>query len=190
MKNEIVEILVEESSMKNFLSELLPKILPEGYVLNENCFIRAHEGKQDLQKSIPRKVRAFQSLSKPVKIIIVQDQDSSDCKLLKAKLQKLVSDNANVPTLIRIACKELEAWYIGDIEAIGKVYHSFKTEKYKKWSVFRNPDVCNASDELGKIITTFQKGYASKEISKHIDINNNRSESFNQFVSGVKRFLN
>lgn len=189
MRDEIVEILVEELSMKNFLSGLLPRILPEGFELNTNCFVRAHEGKQDLQKSIPKKVRAFQCLSKPVRVVIIQDLDSSDCLILKSKLQALVTENATIPSLIRIACKELESWYLGDMNAVAKVYPSFRAEKYLKKSVFRNPDLCNASNELSKMIPSFQKGFASKEIPRYIDINNNNSESFNQFVSGFKRFL-
>ncbi|NJO92961.1 MAG: DUF4276 family protein [Chloroflexia bacterium] len=189
MKNEIVEILVEEPSMRNFLNELLPKILPEGYILNGNCFIRAHQGKHDLQKSIPRKVIAFQHQSTPYKVIIVQDQDSNDCKVLKSHLQSLIVDNSPVPVLIRIVCRELESWYIGDMKAISMVYSGFKAERYINWAKFRIPDNCNASDELRKLIPTFQKGYASKEISRYIDIDNNKSESFNQFVSGIKRFL-
>ncbi len=190
MKYGQVEILVEEPSMKNFLSGILPNILPQGYQLNYNCFIREHQGKHDLNKSIPKKVKAYQNLSKPVKVIIVHDQDSANCKVLKSELQNLVSANSNVPSLIRIACRELESWYLGDMNALESVYPSFKANKYKNWAKFREPDTCNASDELRKLISTFQKGFASREIAKFIDLDNNTSESFNQFVSGLKKFLN
>jgi hypothetical protein len=189
MRNVVVEILVEELSMKNFLTVLLPRILPNGYRLNENCFIRAHEGKQDLQKSIPRKIRAFNQSKIPYKVIVLHDQDSADCRVLKQKLKQLVLDNAPIPMLIRIVCRELEAWYLGDMEAISKVYPAFKVDKYRNLTVFRKPDICNAADELKKRIPTFQKGYASKEIPKHFNLSQNSSESFNQFVLGLKHFL-
>ena len=48
-----IEILVEEPSMKEFLNILLPKILDNDWILNENYFIRSFEGKSDLQKNIP-----------------------------------------------------------------------------------------------------------------------------------------
>lgn len=190
MKNELIEILVEESSMKNFLYGILPKILPEGYQLNGNCFIREHEGKQDLKKSIPKKVKAYQHYSIPVKVIIIHDKDSSDCRVLKIGLEELVNTNSNIPSLIRIACQELEAWYLGDMDAIENVYPQFKADRYRNWSIFRNPDTCNASDELRKIIPTFQKGIASSEIAKYIDLNRNKSESFKHLISGIKKFLN
>lgn len=189
MKDELIEILVEEPSMKNFLSGILPHILPDGYKLNHNCFIREHQGKQDLKKSIPKKVRAYQHLSKPVKVVIIHDQDSADCKILKEELRNLVVSNSRVPSLIRIACRELEAWYIGDMDALESVYPIFKADKYRRWAKFRNPDICNASNELEQIISTFQKGIASKEITKYLDLENNKSESFNQFISGIKGFL-
>jgi hypothetical protein len=190
MKDEQIEILVEEASMKNFLSGILPKILPDGYQLNLNCFIREHQGKQDLKKSIPIKIRAFKHYKKFIKVIIIHDQDSSDCKVLKAELQKLANTISGVPSLVRIACKELEAWYIGDIDALEAMYPQFKANRYRNWSVFKNPDICNASDELRKLIPRFQKGIASKEITKHINLDKNKSKSFNHLITGIKKFLN
>ncbi len=55
---------------------------------------------------------------------------------------------------------------------------------------FRNPDNCSAFDEIKKLIPGFQKVYASKEISKHISIECNKSTSFKHLVTGIQRFLN
>jgi hypothetical protein len=190
MREEIIEILVEELSMKNFLSGILPKILPDGFHLNDNCFIREHEGKQHLKKSIPKKVKAYQNSSRPVKVIVIQDQDSSNCSKLKLELQNLVDSNSTIPCLIRIACRELESWYLGDLDALEKVYPQFKANKYKNWAKFRNPDLCNASYEIKRLIDTFQKGVVSKEITQYLDLKNNRSTSFKHLVSGICKFLN
>jgi hypothetical protein len=189
MRDELIEILVEEPSMKNFLIGILPNVLPAGYYLNSNCFIREHQGKHDLRKSIPKKVRAYSHLKSPVKVIIIHDQDSSDCKILKADLVNLVKSNSNIPFLVRIACRELEAWYIGDMNALEAIYPVFKASKYTNWSMFRNPDNCNASDELRKLIPMFQKGVASTEIPKYINLSKNRSGSFNQLITGIISFL-
>jgi hypothetical protein len=48
--------LLEEPSIKNVLEQLLPKIIPSE--LTYICI--AHQGKQDLAKSIPTKIKAFQ----------------------------------------------------------------------------------------------------------------------------------
>ena len=189
MKEEHIEFLVEEPSMRNFLQGILPRILPEGYQLDVNCFIREHQGKQDLKKSIPKKVKAFQYYSIPVKVVVIHDQDSSDCRQLKSELEKLITDNSNIPFLIRIACRELEAWYLGDMDALNAVYPGFNANSNRGKALFRNPDECNPSDEIRKRIPTFQKGYASKEIAQYFVLEKNRSTSFNQLVSGIRRFL-
>lgn len=54
-----LEFLVEERSMAEVLKVLLPRILPASWVLGENYFIRPHEGKSDLKRSIPKKLKGF-----------------------------------------------------------------------------------------------------------------------------------
>lgn len=184
-----VEFLLEEVSMKNALEVLLPKILPQGFKLNENCFLRPHNGKSDLEKSIPKKIKAFSSFGEETKIVVLQDQDSNDCKTLKRRLRELCEENGGRHFLIRIACKELESWYLGDLNAVQQVYPRFKAGRHCNKSKYRNPDLCQASDELKKLIPEFQKGFASREIPKHMTIEMNTSPSFKQFVEGLKKFL-
>lgn len=184
-----VEFLLEETSMENLLSIILPKILPLGYELGVNCFLRPHQGKSDLKKSIPNKIRTFSRFYKPSKIIIVQDQDSNNCVELKNELAALCKINGNCPVLIRISCRELENWYLGDMKAIQKVYPKFKARSHKYKAKFRNVDNCFGASELERMIDEFQKGYASKNIPKYMDLTTNKSSSFNQLISGVKRFL-
>jgi hypothetical protein len=76
--------LLEEPSLENVLKEILPKIIPD-----EISFICIpHQGKQDLAKSIPKKIRAFQ-FNPATKFVIVHDQDSHDCKKLKSELLEI-----------------------------------------------------------------------------------------------------
>lgn len=184
-----VEFLLEEESMKQVLEILLPKILPPSYKLGENCFLRAHNGKSDLRNSIPKKVKVFSNFHEETKLVILHDQDSNDCQKLKQDLTHLCKENGKCPVLIRIPCRELEAWYLGDMAAIEQAYPRFNAKKHRNKEKFRNPDMCQATSELRKIIPTFQKGVAARVIPKYMTIENNRSTSFNQFVSGLKQFL-
>mgnify|MGYP005823249739 CR=1 FL=1 len=179
MRNIRIEFLLEEESMSNFLKIILPKILPSDIILDRNCFLRPHSGKSDLAKSIPIKVRAF---SNKTKFVII---DLSDCKKLKNDLSNLIIKNGGKDFLIRIPCRELESWYLGDMESIEKVYPGFKAKNYKNKAAFRNPDECHASKDLSRICPDFQKGYASKNIAKYMDINTNNSKSFNVFINGI-----
>ena len=75
--------LLEEQSMKYFLDGLLPRILPE-----EIQFVTIpHEGKSDLQKSLTAQRQGW--TEPDVRFVVVQDQDSNDCRELKEKLLEL-----------------------------------------------------------------------------------------------------
>jgi len=189
MKREQIEILVEEPSMDNFLRVILPKILPEGYKLNDNCFIRPHEGKHDLQKAIPIKARAYKHHHLPVKIIIICDQNSSDCIILKKRLVKSITDNCKLPHLVRIVCRELECWYLGDLNAVEDVYPQSKATRYINKAKFRNPDLLNGANEMENLCQDFTKGYASREIPKRMRLNKNNSPSYHHLMSGIPNLL-
>ncbi|QKJ61971.1 DUF4276 family protein [Flavobacterium sp. M31R6] len=185
-----IEILVEEPSMKEFLTILLPNVLDNQWNLNGNYFIRSFEGKSDLQKNIPSKVKFLSNWNhEAVGVVIMQDQDSSDCKILKQKLLNICNQNGNCPKLVRIICRELESWYIGDFVAVNKAYPSFKHQNYINKSKFRIPDNCNAFDEIKKIVPDFQKVGGAKKIAPFINVETNKSESFQQTISGVIRFF-
>lgn len=175
--------------MRDVLEVLLPSILPQGYRLGENVFVRPHQGKSDLKKSIPTKMRALSHYGIPSLLVVLQDQDSHDCRVLKEELTDLCRQHGHCPFLVRIVCRELESWYLGDMDAIGQCYTSFKPDKYRQSAKFRNPDLCNAADELSKLIKGFSKGYAARNIPSHMDVSVNNSESFRQFRDGLQRFL-
>ncbi len=183
-----LEILVEEKSMEVFLRGLLPRILPDGFELDQNCYVRPHNGKQDLQSKIPQTVKAYQRYPYPVLLMVLQDQDSSDCLLLKSKLKELVvNNNAQVSHLIRIVCRELENWYLGDFRAIETIYPESKASKLINKSKYRIPDKPHGSVELHKISKDFSKVGCARGIGKVIDIDQNASISFRQFVNGLHK---
>ena len=184
-----IEILVEEPSMEECLKELLPKIVPARWKIAENYFIRKHQGKSDLQKSIHSKVRVFNNWHEPAAIIILHDQDSADCKILKEDLFERCGDHS-IQILIRIVCRELESWYLGDLTAVEKAYPNFNSNKLKRKAQFRNPDLLNAKDKLKKILPEYKEISSSREISKFMDVEQNRSISFKNFVSGIQTIFN
>lgn len=183
-----IEILVEEPSMEECLRNLLPKIVSAKWKLDENYFIRKHQGKSDLKKSIKTKLQGFKYFHEPVSVIILHDQDSADCKSLKNEIKQLCN-NYDKPLLIRIVCRELESWYLGDLPAIEKAYPNFKSEKYKNKSTLRNPDSLNAKDYLTHLLPEYREIQSSREISMHFEILTNKSESFRQFINGVYKIF-
>jgi hypothetical protein len=184
-----LEFLLEEPSMENVLKNILPIILPKNYQYNLNYFLRPHQGKSDLQKSIPNKMKRFSHFHEPVMLIILHDQDSNDCIRLKNELTELCKQHGQCPFFIRIVCRELESWYLGDMDAIEAAFPSFKAQHYKNKAKYRNPDLLNASDEISKLLPHFQKLDASMKISQHLKPEQNTSTSFKNFVSGIQKIF-
>ena len=174
--------LLEERSTKEMLNTLLPKIIPSDKF---SFLCIPHEGKSNLKKSIPVKLRAWREPN--VKFIIICDKDSSDCKVLKNEINKLVNSTKYSNTLIRIICTELESWYLGDLNAVSKAFSIDLTKKINK-PIYQNPDVLsNAKQELRRLVPLYQPISGSKYISKYMDINKNKSKSFQVFISGVRK---
>jgi hypothetical protein len=176
-------VMVEEESAKEVLNTLLPKILPK----DVHHIITCYEGKNDLQKSIPTKLRAWNVPN--TKFLILHDQDSADCVKLKEMLQSMCDEHRS-GVLVRIACIELEAWYFGDLYAVSKAYsRNLLTLSYKK--KYRIPDkIHNPKDELKKLIPQHQQVIGAKRIAPFMNIERNTSQSFNMFVSGLKKLFN
>ena len=180
--------LLEERSAKNVIESLLPKIISDNH-LTYICL--EHQGKQDLAKSIPRKLKAF-SHSPDTKFIVIHDQDSNDCKTLKSQLYQLCNQAGNSDVLIRIICRELESWFLGDLNAVEQAYSLKEGSLSRKQNQakFRNPDSLNsAKQELKNLLEEYYPGVGSKKIAPHLSLKNNTSTSFQTFVSGVKKLI-
>ena len=177
----IIVFLLEEKSMKYLLDGILPYILPDGV----RFITIPHEGKSDLQKSIPNKLLGWNMPD--TKFVIVQDQDSNNCRQLKRQLEDICMPYSNKEILIRIACHELEAWYFGDLDAVSKAYNKdLRVIKNKK--KYRVPDdIVNPKRELQKLLPEHQQIIGAQRIAKYMNMENNTSVSFRMFVDGVRR---
>jgi len=178
--NRIV-FLLEERSMKVLLDILLPRLFPG---ISFICL--AHEGKQDLEKSITRKLRAWKEPD--VRFVIVRDNDNTDCHALKQKLQKLCDLAGRSDTLIRIVCQELEAWYFGESKALAKAYEKSQLLHIEKKAKFRESDAIHKpSKEIVKLIPEFQKISGAKRLAKYLSRKGNRSNSYRVFMDGIEK---
>jgi hypothetical protein len=175
--------LLEEDSAKFFLDALLPRILPPGV----GFLTIPHKGKQDLRRSIPRKLKGW--LYPDDRFIVVHDQDSSDCRSLKAELKMLCLGAGRSDVKIRIACRELEAWYLGDLASLDQTYGT-QLQRLRDSRLFRTPDATvNPSQELAHRIPAFSKTDAARRLGRIIDLENNGSSSFRLLVETVRQLL-
>ena len=173
--------LLEEESMKALLDVLLPKILPA----DASFICIPHEGKQDLEKSIPIKLRAWKTPE--TSFIIVRDKDHADCLEIKKRLVELCKQAGRGDSLVRIACHELESWFLGDLAAVAQAFGIRKLAEQQQNRKYKEPDkLANASEELEKLVKDYRKVSGAKKIAEYMNINKNSSGSFNCFVNAVK----
>jgi hypothetical protein len=178
----------EERSAKEMLQIILPKILPDTYTLST---IISFEGKGDLDKQIEKKLKNYQTAG--TCFLILRDQDSAICTKVKKKLlSKVISSGKGQVSIVRIACHELENFYLGDLTAVTKGFKltAQLTQNSRK---YRNADnLSNAKQELGKITgKKYQPISGSKKISPHLELTGkNTSASFNILLSGIRKLCN
>ena len=178
--------LLEEPSAKAMLEGVLPRILPSDVA----PFFIVFEGKQDLEKQMVMKIKGWQ---KPDSVFLVmRDQDASDCTALKNHLTRLRQQAKKQHVLVRIACKELESFYFGDLSAVEKGLKIPNIARQSKKAKYRVPDqIVNPSSELEKLTQGhYQHISGSRAIAPHLSISRNTSHSFNVLVTGIHRLLN
>ncbi len=179
--------LLEEQSAAVMLEAVLPKILPDG----TQCKFVTFEGKQDLEKKLTRRIQHWQEPDSF--FLVMRDQDSGDCVSIKNGLKELVAQAGKADrTIVRIACHELESFYLGDLAAVenGLAIRGLANQQGK--AKFRTPDTLNnAAEELKKISANkYQKINGSRSIAPFLAVDGtNRSVSFNVLIAGINKLF-
>ncbi|MBD3378187.1 DUF4276 family protein [candidate division KSB1 bacterium] len=180
-----VAFFLEEPSAQEMLEQILPKIFPKDVTTR---FVR-FRGKQDLEKNLVKKIKGWQVPN--TKFVILRDQDSGDCIRIKTELINLCHKAGKSDVLVRIACRELESFYLGDLYAIENAFELKNLSKKQNTRKFRDPDrLGNPSKELLRLTQhKYQKVKGSRAISRYLNLKSNRSKSFNHLISGLKRIV-
>jgi hypothetical protein len=180
MTSEVV-FLLEEPSMRNFLEELLPRLAP-GLPFT----LIAHEGKSDLEKSLPRKLRGWRTPG--ARFVVVRDQDSGDCLVIKARLAAIARDAGKPEAIVRIACRELEAWLLGDPSGLARALGRPELAHVGTKEKFRDPDrLGSPSRELESLLGVYSKTSGARAAGQHVSWQTNSSRSFAHFIRAVQQ---
>jgi hypothetical protein len=196
MRATHLEVIAEEPSLEAFLRVVLPKLL-----VPETSFeIYPHQGKDDLRKKLPSRLRGYASwLPETSRIVVVVDRDDDDCAELKAWMDRMATE-ANLrsrsnagrrPWQVanRIAIEELEAWYFGDWDAVRESYPRVNAAIRRK-AQFRDPDAIAGGtwETLERILQKagyFKNGLRKIEVARAIgarfDPQRSQSRSFQVF---------
>jgi hypothetical protein len=177
--------LLEEPSAAEMLKVLLPRLAPADIHVKYLAF----EGKQDLEKQLEKKLRGW--LQPETCFLVLRDQDAADCHEVKKNLEKKTSASGQSDrTIIRIACRELESFYLGDLAAVEAGLNLPGLSSKQRRKAFRTPDrLKNAAQELAKLTNNqYQKLSGSRRIAPFLKLDGtNASHSFNILLAGINQ---
>lgn len=143
-----------------------------------------------MERQIARKIRGYRNAD--ASFIVLRDQDSHpDCSAVKAKLKALCNEGGRTDALVRIACRELESFYLADLAAVEKGLAISGLARHRASRKFCAPDrLGSPSRELSTLTKgRYQKVSGSRAIAPWLDIENTRSPSFRSLVTGIGRLV-
>ena len=177
---------LEEASAQAMLEGLLPKLIPGDVTPRYVTF----EGKQDLERQLTNRLRGYRNPN--ALFVVIRDQDAQpDCRRIKRSLADLCARAGRSGVLIRIACRELESFYLADLSAVEQGLGLSRIARHQNTRKFRDPDrLVSAKEELKRLTNgRYQQVGGSRAIGPCLDPDNNRSRSFRNLVAAIRRLV-
>lgn len=175
---------LEEESAKALLAGLFPRLIPAHSPVEARFVV--FEGKQDLDRQLERKLKGY--LNRQACFIVLRDQDRADCRRVKRSLVTRCQDAGRPDTVVRIACRELEAFYLGDLRAVELGLRVSGLVHKQNKAKFRDPDrLQSPAAELEKLTNNrYQKVAGSRAIAPHLDLERPGSRSFRHLIQAIR----
>lgn len=208
-----IEFLVEDSSGARLLQHLVPKLTEHGgtsityrihsykgigKIPSNDSFSTTDARKRILLNRLPAILKGYAKTPGIDAIVVLVDSDRKDCSRFLKELQSIASMSGHPNTLFRIAIEEVEAWYLGDHEAIKAAYGKARLHLLKGYD---QDSVCGTWELLADIVhpggsaAIKRRGWPLPGQLKHEWAENigpflcedrNVSPSFKKFCEGVR----
>ena len=119
---------------------------------------------------------------------MIRDQDAADCREVKRALAQRCAAAGRPDALVRVACRELESRYFGDLGAVERGLGLTGLASLQGKRKYKVPDqIRQPSRELAKITRNrYRKVAGSRAIGPELSLTGNRSPSFRVFRDGVR----
>jgi hypothetical protein len=187
--------------MEVLLRELLPRMID----LDVSFAVHAHQGKADLLRKLPNRLRGYGGwLPQSSRIIVIVDRDDDECVRLKQVMENSAKA-ANLRTTRaigapdwqvanRIAIEEMEAWFFGDWPAVRSAYPRASNRVPSKAS-YRYPDAIAGGtwEALERVLQSadyfplgLRKLELARSVGRNMDPVRNISPSFQAFRRAVE----
>lgn len=199
-----LHVIVEEPSAEAALRSLIPRILDK----RDGFKIINMGSKGRMLAELPKRFEGYAALirqGKPVKVVVLVDADQGDWAEAKETLESLAARAGLVTrararkrkgsvfhVVTRVAVAELEAWFLGDVQAVRRAYPQLPAAIAKKRE-FATPDGWQDTWERlhgllrrnGYPKSSFSKIDMARRIAMAMDPAVNTSPSFKSFCCGL-----
>ena len=211
-----IEILVEDASGKKLLEAVLPKLLGaygEPHTWNMHAYKgvwripsnlkgRADPAKRILLDQLPRLLQGYGKTPGIDAVVVVLDSDRHNCVEFLAELKALAAACNPAPnTMFRLAIEEVEAWYLGDRQALQEAYPRAKAEvlgRYVQDSVCDTWELLADAIHSGGSASIKKTGWPlpgqikcewAEKIGPLLEPGRNVSPSFGKLRDGLRRLV-
>lgn len=217
-----IEFLIEDVSGELLIHEIMKKYneeMPEyaieysalsykgigGFVKGKDCHnVKARQ----LLNDLPKRMRAIQTKhlgDDKVALFVVLDNDTRDTQIFRKELEQVaIRENIVMDHVFCIAVEEMEAWLLGDRNAIQSAYIDISDRISSKISGYRQDSICGTWEFLADMLTKggmsqFKKKYPTamdrgkcksqwaKNIGKYMSIRENVSPSFRYLIEELDK---
>ena len=209
-----IEILVEDASGEKLLDAVLPKLLGEqgnphtwrvhSYKgigrIPKNLKPGTDASKRILLDRLPSALRGYGKTPGIDAVVVVLDSDQRNCVDFLAELKALVAGCHPAPnTMFRLAIEEVEAWYLGDRQALQAAYPRAKADvlgRYVQDSVCDTWELLADAIHPGGSSVIKKAGWPlpgqikcdwAEKIGPLMELDSNASPSFGKFRDGLRR---
>lgn len=217
-----IEFLVEDSSGKKLLEEIMKKYIQEMPLFPIEYSILPYKGiggfskgtnaknvkAQQLLNDLPKRLKAIQAKYwgvQDVSIIVVLDNDTRDTIKFQEDLERLAQrENIFIDHVFCIAVEEMEAWLLGDRNALQAAYANVADRISSKYSSYKQDSICGTWECLADMLTkggianfrkknptAFDIGRCKSEwaekIGQQMNLRENTSPSFQKFLQELDR---
>jgi hypothetical protein len=211
-----IEVLVEDSSGARLLEILLPRIIgtqgnPHTWRVHpykgigripKGLSSKADPAKRALLDQLPRLLQGYGKTPGTDAVAVVVDNDSRDSQAFLLELTNLLKHCNPAPTtLFSLAIEEMEAWLLGDSNALLTAFPRAKKEilaRYKQDSICGTWELLADAIHKGGRSAIQGAGWPTagemkhewvKQIGIHMDVNNNASNSFCEFRDRLRKLV-
>jgi Domain of unknown function (DUF4276) len=209
-----IEVLVEDSSGARLIETLLPAMIglqgkPHTWRVHAYKGIgrlpaglsaKADPAKRALLDQLPRLLAGYGKTPGIDAVVVVLDSDRRDCKAFLAELNAVQQTCPQPPnTLFRLAIEEMEAWFLGDRQALLAAYPRAKKDvlgRYEQDSVCGTWELLADAVHAGGSAAIRKAGWPLPGQIKHewaerigpmMDLDRNVSPSFRKLRDGLRR---